>query len=226
MRTKDYYEKYWQKRKKEIGEPIRSIIPSFLRQFSQYGAIANQIPPKSKILDLGCGDGNVTQLFLEKGEVIGVDISKEALKKAASLGIKTKLYDLNKLPLSFGDESFDIVILTDTLEHFIDPLNMLKESLRILANGGRVIITVPNFARLSNRLRMLWGDPVDILHWEKYGDGKEHFHWFTKGKIEHFLKLAGFKKIRFIPTGLPFGFILGQIGFPGLAKMLTVVGEK
>jgi len=226
MKTKNYYEKYWQKRKKETKEPIRSIIPSFLRQFSQYGAIANQIPSGSKILDLGCGDGNVSQLFLEKGKVVGIDISKEALKKAERRGIKTKLHDLNRLPLPFGDKSFDVVVLTDTLEHLFDPLGVLKEVFRILTVGGRVIITVPNFARLGNRLRMLWGDPIDILHWEKYGDGKEHFHWFTKGKIEHFLKLTGFKKIKFVPTGLPFGFIFGQIGLPGLAKMLTVVGKK
>lgn len=226
MKMRDYYEKYWQKRKKEVGEPIRPIIPSFLRQFSQYGAIVNQIPEKSKILDLGCGDGNVSQLFLEKGEVIGVDIAKEALKKAASLGIKTKLHDLNKLPLPFGDESFDAIVLTDTLEHLLDPLGVLKESRRILTPGGQVIITVPNFARLGNRWRMLWGDPVDILHWEKYGDGKEHFHWFTKGKIEHFLKLAGFRKIKFVPTGLPLGFVFGKLGLPGLAKMLIVVAEK
>lgn len=223
---RDYYDQYWQKRKKEVGEPIRPIIPSFLCQFSQYGAIVNQIPPRSKILDLGCGDGNVTQLFLKKGEVVGVDISKEALKKAERRGIKTKLHDLNQLPLPFGDKSFDVVILTDTLEHLLDPLEVLKETFRILNPGGRIIVTVPNFARLGNRIRILWGDPVDILHWEKYGDGKEHFHWFTKGKAEHFFKLAGFRKIKFVPTGLPFGFIFGKLGIPGLAKMLIVVGEK
>lgn len=226
-KIKDYYNGYWDKRLKE-GKlpPVRKGIPSFLVKYSTYGAITNQIPPKSKILDLGCGDGNVTQLFLEKGEVVGVDISKEALKKAERRGIKTKLHDLNQLPLSFGDKSFDVVILTDTLEHLFDPLGVLKEVSRILTIGGRVIIAVPNFARLGNRLRMLWGDPIDILHWEKYGDGKEHFHWFAKGKIEHFLKLTGFKKIKFVPTGLPFGFIFGQIGLPGLANMLTVIGEK
>lgn len=221
-----YYERYWQKRGRARGEPIRSIIPSFLRPFSQYGAVANQIPSGSKILDLGCGDGNVTQLFLEKGEVIGVDVSQRAIKEAARRGVKTKLHDLNRLPLPFEDKYFDVVVLTDTLEHLLEPLAILDDCWRILNKRGRVIITVPNFARLENRLQMLRGDPVDILQWEKYGDEREHFHWFTKGKIEYFLSKANFEKIKFIPTGLLFGFIFGKLGFPGLAKMLTVVGEK
>jgi len=223
---KNYYDQYWRKRGRARGEPIRSIIPSFLRPFSQYGAITHQIPPGSKILDLGCGDGNVSQLFLEIGEVTGVDVSQGALKEAARRGVKTKLHDLNNLPLPFKDKSFDVVVLTDTLEHLLDPLGGLKECRRILTGKGRVIVTVPNFARLENRLKMLRGDPVDILQWEKYGDGLEHFHWFTKGKIEYFLSKANFKKIKFVPTGLPFGFIFDKLGFPGLAKMLTVVGEK
>jgi methionine biosynthesis protein MetW len=227
LKIKKYYQKYWEQRlKEEKLPPIRKEIPSFLVKYSTYGAIANQIPPKSEILDLGCGEGNVTQLFLKKGKVVGVDISQKALKKAAGLGIKTKLHDLNALPLPFKTETFDVMVLTDTLEHLIDPLGVLKESFRILARGGRVIITVPNFARLDNRLRMIWGDPIDMLHWEKYGDGREHFHWFTKGKAEHFLKLAGFEEVKFIPTGLLFGFVFGNLGFPGLARMLTVVGQK
>lgn len=227
VKIKDYYQDYWYKRlKEEKSFPIRKEIPSFLRKYSTYGAIANQIPPGSKILDLGCGDGNVSQLFLKKGEVVGVDISKEAFKKATRRGIKTKLHNLNKLPLPFKDRSFNVVVLTDTLEHLFDPLGVLKEVSRILTIGGQVIITVPNFARLGNRLRMLWGDPIDILHWEKYGDGKEHFHWFTKGKLKHFMELASFKKMKFIPTGLPFGFIFGKLGFLGLANMLMVLGEK
>jgi len=214
-KSKDYYQNYWYKRLKERqSSPIRKEVPPFLVKYSTYGAIANQIPFKSKILDLGCGGGNVTQLFLKKGEVVGVDISQEALKKAADLGIKTKLHDLNKLPLPFKDKSFNVVVLTDTLEHLVDPLAVLKESFRILTPGGWVIVTVPNFARLSNRLRMFGGDPVDILH------------WFTKGKAEHFLKLVGFKKIKLIPTGLPFSFLFGKLGFPGWGKMITVTGVR
>lgn len=226
IKLANYYQKYWEKRKENVGSPIASIVPIFLHRYTQYGAIAFQIRKDSRILDIGCGDGNVSQLYLPKGKVTGLDISPLALKLAAQKGIKTVLHDLNILPLPFSANSFDVIILTDVLEHVLDPLGLLKDLNRILSPRGQVIITVPNFARLENRIRMIWGDPIDILHWEKYGDELEHLHWFTTGKIIHLLKIAGFRNIRFIPTGLPTGFIYGLLRLPGLAKMLSVKCQK
>lgn len=224
---KDYYDSYWKKRTKEkILPPIRNFIPGFLRKYTSYGAILNCIPEGSKILDVGCGDGNVAQLYLKKGEVYGVDISAAVLKLAQKKGIKTKLCDLNKEKLPFADDFFDVVIFTDVVEHLISPLVVLKEAKRVLKKDGRLIITVPNFARLANRIRMLSGDPLDILHWAKYGDETEHLHWFTKPKLVYLLRENGFKNIRFIPTGLPYGFIFGLLLLPGLGNFLTVVVEK
>lgn len=226
MNLTDYYQNYWQKRKKRVGSPIAGIVPKFLHRYTQYGAIVGQIPKGSRILDLGCGDGNVSQLYLSKGKVTGLDISQTALNMAKKKGLSTLLHDLNKLPLPFSNNSFDVIILTDVLEHVIDPLNLLIEINRIIISNGLLIITVPNFARLENRFRMLMGDPTDILHWDKYGDEVEHLHWFTKGKLEYLLFKSGFKNIKFVPTGLPFWFIFGQVGMAGLSKMLTVAAEK
>ena len=226
MTSKNYYNHYWQKRGLKSSKPISPLIPGFLRRYSYYGAVLNLIPEKSRILDLGCGNGNVSRLYLKKGKVTGLDISKIALKKASGFGIKTKLYDLDKLPLPFKNKAFEVVILTDVLEHLLNPLAILKEISRLLTNKGQLIISVPNFARLENRLQMLWGDPTDILHFDKYGDFKEHLHWFTIPKIKYFLNLAGFEEISFIPVGLPFGFIFTILGFPSLSKMLTIKAGK
>lgn len=226
MEFKNYYQQYWQKRKAGQNQPIDPRIPSFLRKYSQYGAILNQIKDNSRILDIGCGDGNVSQLYLSKGKVLGLDISEKALEIAKKRGLATKFWDLNQLPLPFNKESFEAVILTDVLEHVLDPLALLKEALRLLTKNGQLLVTVPNFARWQNRCRMLWGDPIDILHFEKYGDELEHLHWFTTGKLKHLLKEAGFKKIKFVSTGLPAGFLFGLFGYPGLAKMLTIKAEK
>ena len=174
-----------------------------MQKYSSYGAILNQISVGSKILDVGCGDGNVASLYLQKGEVYGVDISKNAQKLAEKKGIKTKLCDLNESKLPFSDNYFDVVIFTDALEHVINPVSLLKETRRVLNLDGKIIITVPNFARLSNRIRMLIGDPLDILHWEKYGDEVEHLHWFTAPKIKHLLIQAGFSKISVKPVSRP-----------------------
>ncbi|MCL4382308.1 class I SAM-dependent methyltransferase, partial [Patescibacteria group bacterium] len=141
-------------------------------------------------------------------------------------GIKVKQWDLNQVPLPFEEASFNVLTLIDVLEHVIDPLALLKEAHRLLAPGGRLIISLPNFARIGNRLRMFIGDPRDILHWEGYGDEIEHLHWFTLPKLRYFLKKANFKKISAQPVGLPFGFIFGLLRLYGLSKILLVVVVK
>jgi methionine biosynthesis protein MetW len=220
-----YYENYWQKRTKfGISNPIPNGIPLYFQKFTAYGAILNCIPNNSEILDLGCGDGNVSQLYLQKGKVTGVDISETALKISQKRGIKTVNHNLNELPLPFRKESFDVIILTDVLEHLFDPYKMIIECKRIVKKNGKIIITVPNFARVGNRIRMIYGDPIDLLHFDKYGDDVEHFHWFTIPKIIFFVEKAGFENYRFVPTGLKNGnFIYGLFGLPNLGSFITIV---
>lgn len=228
---KEYYESYWSKRIDEKPDsPISEKLPKFFKKYTSYGAILRYIEPCNKLLDVGCGDGNVSQLYKSKSkEVFGIDISKTALEQAKQRGIQTFLQDLNLLPLCFEDEYFDYIVLTDVIEHIVNPIELLKESKRMLKNGGIAIITTPNFARLSNRLRMAFlGDPIDILHWSKYGDEVEHLHWFTLPKLNFILKeTVGFKKIKYIPTGLiNLGFIFGLTRLYNLGSFLTVIAEK
>lgn len=228
---KKYYESYWSKRIEQKSEsPINEKLPNFLKKYTSYGAILSNIKPCDKLLDVGCGDGNVSQLYKNKSkEVFGIDISKTALEKAKQRGIQTFIQDLNSLPLCFEDEYFDHIILTDVIEHVLNPIELLKESKRILKHSGTVIITTPNFARLSNRIRMVFlGDPVDILHWSKYGDEVEHLHWFTLPKLNFIIKeTVGFKKIKYIPTGLiNLGFIFGLMRLYNLGSFFTVIAEK
>jgi len=229
MDFRSYYERYWNDRKEkksESIEPIRSIIPKFLVKYSSYGAILHQVSEKSHVLDIGCGDGNVSSLYLTKGcTVTGIDISEKALKYAAGQGIKILKYNINEIPLPIKNESFDIVIFSDVLEHVIDPFSLLVDTHRILKKNGKIIISVPNFARFSNRLRMLIGDPIDLLHFDKYGDDVEHLHWFTVPKMKYLLKKSGYSHITICPIGLPFGFIFGLMHL-WLSRQILITGLK
>lgn len=223
----DYYEFYWKKRGDSSLPPVRSFIPGFLRKYSNYGSVISNVPDHSVVLDVGCGDGN-TSSFLIKNKscnVYGIDVSKTALSHAKRKGLKTKVVNLNYGCLPFGNNKFNVVLMIDVLEHLIDPVNILLEVKRVLRKGGRLILSLPNFARFTNRLRMLFGDPVDILHWDKYGDGKEHFQWFTSRKIRHYLNLVDFD-IHFVSCGLPFGFVFGLFGLFGFSRLLTIVAYK
>jgi methionine biosynthesis protein MetW len=220
------YNKYWQKRKTD-NQPIPDNVPSFLKSYTAYGSILNEIPTGSVILDVGCGDGSVTQLYINKGKVTGIDISKEALKYAQRRKIHTIKHDLNNLPYPFPKNSFDAITITDVLEHLLDPISILKELNRLLKSDGRLIVTVPNFARIGNRFKMFWGDPTDLLHFSKYGDSIEHLQWFTKPKLNEYFRISGFKKVKYLATGLQSGhFLFGKLGLPELGNFLTAVAYK
>jgi methionine biosynthesis protein MetW len=116
--------------------------------------------PGKRVLDLGCRFGALTQAYADGNDVTGVDVDREALAEAAKLGIDTHHADVEE-PLPFEDESFDVVVAGELLEHLRDPRRVVGEIRRVLRPGGRFVGSVPNFFRLRNRLLMLVGRRFD-----------------------------------------------------------------
>lgn len=146
-----------------------------------------EIPKKSKILNLGCGIGLESKIFSEYGhEVIGVDISRNALKKAKFFQKKSFRFDLMDVPYPFLAESFNVIYSSEVVEHlpFIDPF--LKECYRILRLNGLLILTTDNPAYLKNRFRLLFGS-------SDWTAAQEHFHYYTPKKLKDFLEKQKFK---------------------------------
>ena len=112
--------------------------------------------PGRRVLDLGCRDGALTQAYASGNEVVGVDADREALAAAEGLGIETRWADLDQ-PLEFPDESFDVVVAGELLEHLRDPQRVVAEIHRVLRPGGTLVASVPNAYRLKSRLRFLIG---------------------------------------------------------------------
>jgi methionine biosynthesis protein MetW len=116
--------------------------------------------PGRRVLDLGCRDGALTQAYLDGNDVVGVDADREALEEAARLGIETHWADLDQ-PLELLDDSFDVVVAGELLEHLRDPQRVVAEIVRVLRPGGTFVASVPNAYRLKNRLQFLRGRPPD-----------------------------------------------------------------
>jgi SAM-dependent methyltransferase len=123
--------------------------------------------PGLRVLDLGCRDGALTAEYLHGNDVVGVDVDRSALARAGNRGIETTWADLDD-PLPFEDESFDVVVTAEVLEHLRLPDVMLAEARRVLRPDGLLVGSVPNCFRLKTRLRFLFGhqpesDPT-LLH--------------------------------------------------------------
>lgn len=123
-----------------------------------------------KVLDAGCRNGAITQSFAGHNTVVGLDVDPSALEEAAELDIETRVFDLNGE--WFFDGEFDVVVMTEVLEHLYHPDKVVERVARALKRGGKYTGTVPNAFSLKNRFRLFFakkrftplGDPTHINH--------------------------------------------------------------
>jgi len=114
-----------------------------------------------KVLDMGCRDGILTRHFIEKNEVTGLDIDKQALEACReNLNIETKWADFS-LQIPIPTSSFDVVVAGEVIEHLPYPEITIAEIYRILKPEGLFIGSVPNSYHIKNRLRVLKGRLID-----------------------------------------------------------------
>lgn len=117
--------------------------------------------PGRRVLDVGCRSGALTRSYLDGNDVVGIDVDRQALEEAARLGIETVWADANR-PLPFPDESFDVVVAGELIEHLASPRSFVAEAYRVLRLGGVLVGSIPNAFRLKNRVRFLFGrNPSD-----------------------------------------------------------------
>jgi len=114
-----------------------------------------------KILDVGCGTGGTSNIFLKFGNLIGIDISFSALKIASKKGLEN-IFRSNLTNIPLQDEIFDIITALDVIEHVRDDSIVLLELKRLIKNTGYLIITVPAF-------QFLWSEhDVALSHYRRY----------------------------------------------------------
>jgi SAM-dependent methyltransferase len=142
-----------------------------------------------RVLDLGCRSGALTRHFLEGNEVVGVDVDRAALDKAAALGIDPVLANVEE-PLPFEDESFDAVVAGELLEHVRFPDAVVAEVRRVLRLPGVFAGSVPNAFRVQSRLRFLRGRPAE--------DDPTHLHMYSPRQIHALLDMFGDVRLDFV----------------------------
>jgi len=198
---------------------------------------------KGVFLDLGCSNGKFSMEFatiIGAKEIYGVDIDELALTEAEERGIKVVKADLNsRIPLPSG--FFDVILSNQTMEHLINPDNLLEEVYRLLKPGGYLYLSVPNLCSLHNRLFILLGwQPTCISPSRKHllkipvlgyvGGGREHLTAFSPMALKQMLNLYGFQVREYYGSGFyPFrrglGNFLSRI-FPSLSVLHIAVAIK
>merc|ERR1711991_10748 len=128
---------------------------------NEFQVIADLIEKDKKVLDVGCADGTLMK-FLKDNKNInirGLEISKEKVQECIAKGLTVIEGDAEKDLKQFPDRSFDYVILSQTLQAFLDPENVINELLRV---GKKAIVSIPNFGHWRVRLNLLFKGEMPI----------------------------------------------------------------
>ena len=121
----------------------------------EFKVIADLLPKNIRVLDVGCGDGSLMSLLIKEKniEVRGLELIEENVKKCIYKGLSVIEGDAETELHQFPDQSFDFVILSQTLQAFYNPEKVLKDLLRV---GKSAIVSIPNFGYWKVRTSLLF----------------------------------------------------------------------
>ena len=127
----------------------------------EFDAISKIIEKNKRVLDVGCGDGTLMEYLKEKqrNDVRGLEPQKDLVQKCIAKGLPVIEGDAEKELIQFPKKSFDYVVLSQTLQAFFNPEEVLNQLLRI---GKQTIVTIPNFGYWKVRLHLLFKGTMPI----------------------------------------------------------------
>ncbi|HYC56687.1 MAG TPA: class I SAM-dependent methyltransferase [Candidatus Binatia bacterium] len=245
MSDTDVLTDFYDKDAERFWDPRQGIVG---RDVSIYPLLAGM---SGRVLEYGAGSGSLLlALALEPRftSVVGVDISQRAIEKIRKyweemsdtrglarekLAVLTPVND--RLP-GIPDNSVDLLLSLDTIEHVMDPYVVLDELYRIAAPGAHFVISVPNYGYIKYVIQLLLGrqpitgggQPVD--KWRHSGWDGWHLHTFTRQSLGALLNDTGWEPLRWTGYRENYtGFGLGYLSrtYPALwSGALTVVSRK
>ncbi len=217
FRTIIHYKLYQWGLREDGRFKITSFRPSYelkKHPLSSHIQIVRIIPYNKCVLDIRCGYGALLPFLVEKNcQVIGLDtLPCDKIDKRFFHYIRCDLENISEIP--YPENTFDVVILADVLEHIKNPQKLLSEVRRVIKPDGIVIASTGNIALFLYRILLLFG----LFPYSKKGILDEtHVHLYTFKTFCQLMRQAGFKIIKVVSTPIPFELILGN----KLGGMLT-----
>lgn len=144
------------------------------------------------VLEIGCGKGAITRHLKNKNcKVACIEINEDYAKEAKCFCTEIIIGDVESLnKLSLPEESFDIILYGDVLEHLKNPAEVIKNFSKYLKKEGYIVISIPNIANWRIRLNLLFGK------FNYQDDGildKTHLRFYTKKTLKNMIVKSGYK---------------------------------
>jgi ubiquinone/menaquinone biosynthesis C-methylase UbiE len=198
--VRDYYEELWERLPEQLDPPDLELRLRFL---------AAEIGPGDRVLDLGCGDGMRTGEIARRAQAVtGADVAETALRRAQD---RHPELDFAWVPsdgqLPFADNAFQAIWSSEVIEHVADTARWLSEARRVLAPGGRLLLTTPDHGRLRLAAHGI----------ERYSEPLgDHLHLYTRRSLRGVLAEFGFGEVQVHATG----------GWPGFRRLLLARARR
>jgi SAM-dependent methyltransferase len=185
--VRDYYEELWRQLPEQREPPDWEL---------RRASLLNEVRAGDRALDLGSGAGEFTAVLAHAGaQPVGIEVAEAALARARLLNpqLDFRLAPIDG-PLPLEDNSFDLVWSSEVIEHVADTARWLSEVRRVLAPGGRLLLSTPSHGRLRVALGGIerFSQPL--------GD---HLHLYTRASLRALLQDFGFEQISVRLAGGP-----------------------
>jgi len=148
----------------------RRVVDAQLRRLA--------LPPRTRILDAGCGTGRMLDELARYGEVAGVEVNETGVELARARGHeRVEVAPIEAIP--FPDESFDLITCLDVVEHTPDDRRTFAELRRVTRPGGRLLVTVPAYQSL----------------WSSHDVANEHHRRYRRRTLRDAARAAGWRPV-------------------------------
>ena len=182
----------------------------------KFNLINSLVGSGNNVLEVACGDGTLSEMMSKNNQVTGIDIDD---------------CDLQKDSLPYCNNSFNVVVASEIIEHIWDCDRFLQDIRRVLKPGGRLIITTPNLASLGRRLMLLKGTSPYVDNFI-YPDEAGHIKHFTQKDFGYLLEKNGFTVenwwsdvVNFTSNGKRYSAVLATF-FPRLGRSIIAECKK
>ncbi|MBF0252225.1 MAG: methionine biosynthesis protein MetW [Candidatus Omnitrophica bacterium] len=165
---------------------IRNVMVNDLDQLKyDHRIIGGIVTPKSKVMDLGCGKGELLEYLVKRKDVqgYGIEINEQDIYSCVEKGLSVSQSDIDSGLADYPAEFFDFVIINQTMQQLHHPKNAIKEALRV---GKNAIIGFPNFCVLPARIQLFFYGKVPVMPSLPY-------EWYNTPNL-HFLSIKDFEK--------------------------------
>jgi len=168
-----------------------------------------------KILDIGCGEGQLTNYIkkeLDSKNVFGCDYSFSAIKEAKKNNPQIYFCVADALKLPYRKSTFDVILCANLFEHVESPAILVKNCYNILNNNGLLIISTPSRYRFGNLIRVITGRNIKFM-------SNHHITEYTVGQVKEITKKYNFKYLYhtseiIIPQEIKYNFVFVLLFIP------------